>query len=128
MRLTMKRGCLLEHSVTAFHKVRMPSQAVNNCSQCHSFFTNDSFKISRLRFFEWAAVNSYIVLTRVEVTGEKVQLHTIIFAIDGRHEERFKRRKTLSAKNWQVKSRRWHEEVVREVKEIAAERLEILRG
>lgn len=61
-------------------------------------------------------------MTRVEVTGEKVKLRTTIFAIDGGYQERFKRRKTLSAKDWQLKSRRWHEEIVREVKEIAAER------
>jgi hypothetical protein len=67
-------------------------------------------------------------MSRAEVTGEKVRLRCTIFAIDGRHEERFKRRKTLSAKDWQLKSHHWHEELVREVEEIAAERLEILRG
>lgn len=74
-------------------------------------------------------MRSYIIVTRAEVTGEKVRLRTTIFAIDGRNEERLTRRtKTLSAKNWQAKTYCAHERVEREVKEIAAEHEMILRG
>jgi hypothetical protein len=68
-------------------------------------------------------------MTRVEATGEKVRLRSTIFAIEGRHEERFRRRaKTLAAKDWQTKTYCAHEKVEREVKWLAAERAMMLRG
>lgn len=70
----------------------------------------------------------FVILTRVLQDGDKVRLRSTIFDIHGRDEERFRRRKTLAADNWELKSYLWHEKIVREVEEIAAERFTILRG
>lgn len=70
----------------------------------------------------------FVILTRVLQDGDKVRLRSTIFAIDGRYEEKFRRRKTLAADNWELNSYRWHEKIVREVEEIALDREMILRG
>ena len=70
----------------------------------------------------------FVILTRVLQDGDKVRLRSTIFAINGRYEEKFRRRKTLAADNWELKSYRWHQDMVHEVQEIATERAMILRS
>jgi hypothetical protein len=60
----------------------------------------------------------YIVLTKVQLDGDKVRLRTTVFVITDRHEWQHRRKKTVPLKDWEERSHRFHQEMIQTVIEV----------